>query len=182
MLNLEFLADENTNPFIKALVDYIAGLWSLLINKLVIQLIKFIGLFFKFDEFEENQTYQMRMSMIFLSINMIVLPMLSIAASSDIFTITKQILTFEKFNRSFVLSDAATFYITLVAVNSSLGVMNILLRISKLIKFCGSCRKIEKSDYRTRTKHLKKKENNIYRYGYFYSLTATIINITSIFG
>lgn len=136
----------------------------------------------QFGEYVENQTYQMRMSMIHLTINIILLPLLSIAANSDIFKIAGQLFSFARLNESFVLTDGANFYVTIIMQNASLGILNIVVRLTDLFNNCGSCKKVDTFYYHTRTKPLKHKEIDVYQYGYYYALASTIINATTIYG
>ena len=66
--------------------------------------------------------------------------------------------------------------------NASLGFLNVIVRLTDLFNNCGSCKNVDKFYYNTRTKPLKKKEIDIYQYGYYFALSCTMINITSAFG
>ena len=181
LLELDFIA-ENSEFLSFLIIEYLPGIWNSLVNILVYLIIDQVGMYLKFSEYVANQIYQIRLSMIHLTMNILILPMLSISANADILGVGRKLFTFERFNQSVVQSEGASFYITIFLQAASLGFLNVIVRITDLFNNCGSCKKVDKFYYNTRTKPLKKKEIDIWMYGYYFAYTATIINATSIYG
>lgn len=65
---------------------------------------------------------------------------------------------------------------------SSIGFLNVILRLSDIFNHCGSLKAVDRFYYRMRTSSLKKKETDVYEYGYYFALSATLINATTALG
>ena len=131
LLELDFIA-ENSEFLSFLIIEYLPGIWNSLVNILVYLIIDQVGMYLKFSEYVANQIYQIRLSMIHLTMNILILPMLSISANADILGVGRKLFTFERFNQSVVQSEGASFYITIFLQAASLGFLNVIVRITDL--------------------------------------------------
>lgn len=67
-------------------------------------------------------------------------------------------------------------------VNSSLGFLNVLDRLTDLFNECGSLKKIDQFYHGVRNRTWLKRETYIFQYGYYYALTTTLVTVTGIYG
>lgn len=81
-----------------------------------------------------------------------------------------------------VPSNQATFYLTLLLQQSSLGFLHVLMRITDLLNFFFRIKAINKFYIKISEKSWLKNEPDTYDYGYYYALYSTLINIVVTFG
>lgn len=193
--DFSFFPKDNTiiNFLIK---EYLPGLWNSLVNVLMYLIFdkisknrSNIGLWSNYTEYMSKEIFINRVSFIYLLINIVFVPMFSLAAGQDIINLAESVLLWKAYNKIFLLSDScriiiyvATFYYTIILINSSLGFLNVLDRLTDLFNECGSLRNIDKFYHGVRNRTWLKRETYIFQYGYYYALSTTLITATGIYG
>lgn len=174
-----------TNNFVNV---YLPALMTLGIVALFYLIINQMGLIQKHKEFVDNQRLRFRVILFHQILNLLVIPLLSISVSSDLFKVAQQAVNWQRYKTSFLLTGACTvyfisarFYITIMAQYASLGFMTRMLRLTSLLLKCFKFDSLLKSAYKWRTRKIKF-ERCIYKYGHYLAWMITIITITSTFG
>ena len=104
-MDLQFI--QNNSSFLSNLiVRYMPGLWNALINLLFLVIIKSLSRMRKYTDYISYQKFISRTAMFYLSINILLLPVISISANSSIIDLTRQLFTWDKFNRTFLFSNS----------------------------------------------------------------------------
>ena len=80
------------------------------------------------------------------------------------------------------LLTRSCFYTTIILLTSSWGFVNVLLRITDLFNQGFSLSSIDDFYHGLRQRPWNKRETHIFRYGYYYALSCTLVNITTVFG
>lgn len=70
---------------------------------------------------------------------------------------------------------------TLIMQYASLGLLAVQCRIGDLLANACSRKKVERKDFLLRTDKDKMDESDVYQYGYYGALTATLVNAASMY-
>jgi hypothetical protein len=106
LIDLQFLQNQQ-NMFSNLLVRYMPGLWNTLVNSLVFLLIDLLAQLRRYSDYVEYQRFISSVSMFYLTVNVLLLPLISISASSDIVDATKQVVSWKQFSQSFIFSQSS---------------------------------------------------------------------------
>lgn len=188
LIQLEFLQNRH-NIFSNLLTRYLPGLWNSVINALVLLLIDLIARLRLYSDYVAYQRFISKVSIFYLTVNILLLPLISMSASSDIIDVTMKAIAWQRFSQSFIYSqscrsmfDEATFYMTILMQYASNGFLFSVVRIADLFNFWGNLAAVDRHFDRLRRRTMDRRENEVYEYGYFFALSATLINATSAFG
>lgn len=114
LLDVEFLPKKNTLTAQLA-SDYLPGLWNLLVNLLnylimdkISRLLVTRGLWRNYTEYLSKEKFIMRISFVYVLINTLFVPMLSLTLGESLLNLLLRILEFRSFSRAFILTDTCT--------------------------------------------------------------------------
>lgn len=115
---------KNRTSFLSNLVlNYMPGLWNALVNLLVFVFIDLLAKLRKYPDFVSYHRFISRVCMFYLTINIILLPLASISVSYDIVDLAFEMVSWQKFNQKFIMSQSGTIIvIRIVLYNTTLPV------------------------------------------------------------
>lgn len=119
LFDLTFLPRDG-NVILDFLVrEYLPGLWNSLVNLLMYLIFDKIsrychnvGLWRNYTEYMSKEKFINRVSFIYLCINVIFVPMFSLAAGQDIVNLAESVILWKAYNKSFLLGDSCRLLLT----------------------------------------------------------------------
>jgi hypothetical protein len=180
-LNVEFIKTQNY--YINLLiVEYLPGLWNSLVNALTFLLIDKLSLFRNYTEYVSKEKFILRVSFFYLTVNVILVPLATITGDKDLLTLAQEFTEWRPISRTFMLSNSSLFYITIFLQASSLGFLNVLLRLTDMLNEGLSLVNVDKFYEGVRNRPWSKRETHIFQYGYYYAYSVDLINVVAIYG
>lgn len=106
-MDLEFIQD-NANPLSNLVMRYVPGLWSAVANMLVFYVIDLLAALRKYPDYTSYQHFVNSVSIFYLFVNVLLLPLISISANSDIVQVARKFFTWDRFNQTFLYTNSGT--------------------------------------------------------------------------
>ncbi len=130
LLDVEFAKGEPT--FVgNLIIEYAPGLWNGLVNILVYLVIDQLSVLRKYIEYVSNQRFITRLSIFFLTLNMIIIPILSISVDADVLNVTRNIFTWKRYNQGFLFPSTGIQSLT---VSNILHYYYVAKRVSRIFE------------------------------------------------
>ena len=103
-MNLQFIQDKNSY-LSNLIVRYLPGIWVAVANALVFLVIDRLARLRKYSDYISYQKFINRVTLFYLFVNILILPLISISANSDIIDVAQKFFTWDRFNQTFIYSN-----------------------------------------------------------------------------
>lgn len=171
------------DPAVKLMVTLGLPLVICFINLTLLILIDQIGRLQRFGRYQLLQGYVLRVSFVYLLVNMFIIPGMSIGTAKSIF---HMILTSEIDFNHLILNlkvyESSNVISLVILQSGAVGFFIILLSFSDAVLNLFNYREILKWYRKIRKKVYRKQEGDVFEFGYYYSYDTVILYLVIVFG